>query len=96
MADNGYFETLADTDMWVEALAALGGFLAPQVVQYLVENKMGMDLPNLTYGVLAIVLAEVGAPDEYKRNVQIGAGAKVGYDVADSAGLIARIPGGGN
>lgn len=69
------FQALTDTEMWMDALVVLVGYLVPAVLKMLIDSRY--DLPDEVYGLGTIAGAQVAAPDGYKRTAQIGAGMHV-------------------
>lgn len=89
MTLNDAFDTVADTDMWMEAGAVFAGFLAPSVARRLVEPRIGMDLPDEVWGILVIV-AGTYAP-EYSEMVQLGGAVYTADRVASRFGVQEQV-----
>ena len=47
-------ETVASEEMAVDVALIGGGYMAPEVVQYLIEEQAGRDLPNEAYGATVV------------------------------------------
>jgi hypothetical protein len=67
--------TLASEDYVTDVALVMGGFAAPAVVKYGVEDKMGRDLPDEAYG--ATVAAGGALYGGHGRKVAIGGGVHV-------------------
>ncbi|MBO4248871.1 hypothetical protein IL252_13685 [Halomicrobium sp. IBSBa] len=78
--------TLASEDYVMDVALIGGGYMAPELVQYAVEDKMGRDLPNEAYG--ATVAAGGALYGGAGRKVAIGGGINVLEE------LRARVSGG--
>jgi len=67
--------TLASEDYMTDVALVMGGFAAPALVKYGVEDKMGKDLPDEAYGATVAVGGAVygGAG----RKIAIGGGVHV-------------------
>lgn len=83
------FDTLADADHWEEAVAVLGGFLAPTVVRNVVEGQTGFDVPDEAYGIAVIALGSYSPM--YARELQIGGGAYAADKALERFGLKSSI-----
>lgn len=83
---NEAFNSLMDMEMWESAVVALGGYLAPTVVENVASGRVPevVDHPEV-YGIATIAGAEF-AP-AYTREVQVGAGVYTAENVAERAGL---------
>jgi len=79
-------DTLADEEYVIDVALIGGGYMAPELVQWAVENKMGRNLPNEAYG--ATVAAGGAVYGGAGRKVAIGGGINVLEE------LRARVSGG--
>lgn len=66
------FGTLADVDVWEQAAAVFGGFVAPTIARNVLEGQTEMDVPDEAYGV-AVVAASPYSP-AYSGEIAIGGG----------------------
>lgn len=83
------FGTLADADHWEEAVAALGGFLAPTIARNVVEGSTGFDVPDEAYGIAVMALAQYSPM--YVREVQLGGGMYAADKALERFGLKSTI-----
>lgn len=75
------FDALTNQQLWIDAVLAIAGLIAPAVLKVLVEGMV--DLPDEVYGIGVITGSEVAAPDDMTRPLQMGAGANVGIAVGN-------------
>lgn len=89
------FDTLASSDLWVEAAAVFGGFMAPTVVRNLASGVVpdAVDEPEL-YG-LATVAGGQFLP-AYQHEVTLGGGIYTVDKAAERFGLKSTVQGVGN
>lgn len=66
------FGTVANTDMWEEATAAIAGFLAPSVLRNITEDRFGLDAPDEIYGVSVVALGHYSPM--YGEMISLGGG----------------------
>lgn len=52
------FETLMDTDLWVDAVVILAAFLAPTVLRNVLAGRLPFEMPGEGYGIIVIVGAQ--------------------------------------
>lgn len=75
-------QRLMDLDLWEEVALVFGGYLAPTLVQTILERRLNLlDLPNEAYGLATIVGA--GLAPGLKRNQRAAASVGGGVYVAD-------------
>ncbi|WP_439028422.1 hypothetical protein [Haloarchaeobius sp. DT45] len=94
---NAAFGTLADDDMWEDAVAALAGYLAPTALRNVIEPKTGLDLPDEAYG--ALVMAGGQYSPMYSSSISLGGGIYVADKLTERFGLQQAVTGigtGGN
>jgi hypothetical protein len=68
-------ETVASEEMAVDVALIGGGYMAPELVQYIIEERAGRDLPNEAYG--ATVVAGGALYGGAGRKVAIGGAVNV-------------------
>jgi len=69
-------DTLASEDYVMDVAFVAGGFLAPEVVKYGVEDLAGRDLPDEAYGG-AVVVGGALYGDDMGKQLAIGGGVNV-------------------
>jgi hypothetical protein len=83
------FDVIADGDMWEEAAAVLGGFLAPTVARNVLEGETEFDVPDEAYGVGVLIVANWSPL--YAREMQVGGGVYAVDKFLARIGLKQRI-----
>jgi len=86
------FGTLADADMWEEAVATTAGFLAPTVARNLLEGQTSMDIPDEAYGA-AVVAGSPYSP-AYSGEIALGGGVYVADKLLERFELKQTLTGG--
>lgn len=66
------FGNLADADMWEQAAAVTGGYLAPTLVRNVVEGQTDFDTYDELYGIA--VMAGSGYSPIYSTEMAVGGG----------------------
>lgn len=72
-------ERLMDLDMWEEVAFVFGGYLAPTLVQAILEGRDLIELPNEVYGLATIVGAGFapGLDRSHRAAASVGGGVYV-------------------
>jgi len=83
------FDTLADSDMWMDVAILFGAFLAGTVARNLIEPNSPWDLPDEVYGVLVVLGA--GYLPEGENMARMGGGLYTADKLAVRFGLKQRV-----
>jgi hypothetical protein len=86
------FGTLADVDMWEEAAAVTGGYLAPTLARNLLEGETDMDVPDEAYGIA--VMAVGAYSPMYGGEIALGGGVYTVDTLLERVGLKQTVTGG--
>ena len=79
------FETLLDTEEWLQIVAVFAAFLAGTVARNVIEPNSPFDLPDELYGLLVMFGASYSP--SYTREIQIGGGLYTADKFAERMGV---------
>lgn len=88
---NDAFGTLAEADMWEDAVATLAGFLAPTVARNVIEPNTGMDIPDEVYGLIVLFGGQYSPM--YGNAISIGGGMYTVDQLLERLGLKQTVVG---
>lgn len=91
------FDTLVDSDLWMDAVILFGAFLAGTVAKNLIEPNSPWDLPDEVYG--GVVILGAGYLPEGENMARMGGGLYVVDKLGERFGIkkaVTGAVGGGN
>ncbi|UWG46581.1 hypothetical protein HSRCO_0282 [Halanaeroarchaeum sp. HSR-CO] len=83
------FETLLDTEEWMQILAVFAAFMAGTVARNVIEPNSPYDLPDEVYGLLVMLGASYSPA--YTREIQIGGGLYTADKFAERVGVKSTV-----
>lgn len=86
------FGNLADADVWEQAAAVTGGYLAPTLVRNVTEGQTSMDVPDEAYGA-AVMMGSRYSP-VYSGEIAVGGGLYAIDKALERFGLKQTVTGG--
>lgn len=86
------FGVVADDDTWMPVVIALGAFLAGTLLQHVIEQRAGVDVPvDEVYGIAVIIAANMQFSGDTAMYATIGGGIHTAEALARRFGLKQRL-----